>query len=82
MLSVYVKRGTSLERVPVEAGISPPDDAVWIDMVMPTAQEDRMVENLVGIAVPTRYEIRHGWGKARPRSSTTPGTGRKTARSH
>ena len=57
MLSVYVKRGTSLERVPVEAGTSPPEDAVWIDMVMPTAQEDRMVENLVGIAVPTREEM-------------------------
>ncbi|MGC1466017.1 MAG: magnesium transporter CorA family protein [Pseudolabrys sp.] len=57
MLSVYVKRGTSLERVPVEPGVPPPDSAVWIDMVTPSPHEDRLVENLLGIAVPTREEM-------------------------
>ena len=57
MLSVFVPRGTSLERVPVETGIAPPDNAVWIDLVTPTVQEDRLVEALLGIAVPTREEM-------------------------
>jgi magnesium transporter len=57
MLSVYVPRGSALERVPVEPGIAPPEDAVWIDLVTPTVQEDRLVENLLGIAVPTREEM-------------------------
>ncbi|HEY1475238.1 MAG TPA: magnesium transporter CorA family protein [Pseudolabrys sp.] len=57
MLSVYVPRGTSLERIPVEHGQSPPETAVWIDLVTPTVQEDKLVEALLGIAVPTREEM-------------------------
>ncbi|HEX5506935.1 MAG TPA: magnesium transporter CorA family protein [Pseudolabrys sp.] len=57
MLSVYIKRGGALERVPVEQGVAPPDTAVWIDMITPTPHEDRLVESLVGIAVPTREEM-------------------------
>jgi len=57
MLSVYVPRGTTLERVPVEPGVAPPEATVWVDLVTPTMQEDRAVENLLGIAVPTREEM-------------------------
>jgi len=56
MLSVYVPRGTLLERIPVEAGTAPAA-AVWIDLVTPTVQEDKLVEQLLGIAVPTREEM-------------------------
>src|SRR6478736_2501905 len=57
MLSVYVPHGTTLERMSVEVGSSPPENAVWIDMVTPSVQEDRLVEQLLGIAVPTREEM-------------------------
>ena len=57
MLSVYVPHGTTLERIAVDSGTPPPDDAVWIDMVTPTVQEDKIVEKLLGIAVPTREEM-------------------------
>jgi len=57
MLSVYVARGASLERIVVESGQSPPEAAVWIDLVTPTLQEDKLVEALLGIAVPTREEM-------------------------
>ena len=57
MLSVYVPRGTTLERVPIETDKPPPDEAVWIDMVAPTMQEDKTVEQMLGIAVPTREEM-------------------------
>src|SRR5512140_3825065 len=57
MLSVYVRRGTTLERIAVDPGQSPPEEAVWIDLVMPTVQEDKLVEQLLGIAVPTREEM-------------------------
>ena len=49
--------GTTLERIAVETGSPPPDNAVWIDMVTPTVQEDKVVEQLLGIAVPTREEM-------------------------
>src|ERR1044072_8159307 len=57
MLSVYVPKGTTLERVNVESGATIPENAVWIDMVTPSVQEDRAVEQLMGIAVPTREEM-------------------------
>jgi magnesium transporter len=57
MLSVYAPTGSALERLPLEAGAPLPEEAVWIDLVTPTVQEDRLVEGLLGIAVPTREEM-------------------------
>jgi len=34
-----------------------PESAVWIDLVNPTSGEDKLVERLVGIAIPTREEM-------------------------
>jgi magnesium transporter len=34
-----------------------PPDAVWIDLVEPTAEEDRAVERALGLSVPTREEM-------------------------
>ena len=57
MLSVYVPRGTALERIPVTSDADVPENAVWYDLVSPTQQEDKIVERKVGIAVPTREEM-------------------------
>src|SRR5207237_8416186 len=58
MLSIHVPRGTSLERVTVDAqGGSVPDGAVWFDLLTPTVAEDKLVEGALGIAVPTREEM-------------------------
>lgn len=57
MLSVYVPRGSTLDRISVEPGEPPSEAAVWIDLVTPTVQEDKLVEQLLGIAVPTREEM-------------------------
>jgi magnesium transporter len=57
MLSVYIPHGSSLERRPVQAGSEVPPSAVWIDMETPGQQEDKVVERLLGIAVPTREEM-------------------------
>jgi len=57
MLSVYVPHDSILERVPVEPGEPLPEAAVWIDLVSPAANEDKIVEALLGIAVPTREEM-------------------------
>jgi magnesium transporter len=57
MLSVYIPRGTSLERIEVKDGADLPPEAVWIDLISPTPGEDKLVERLLGIAVPTREEM-------------------------
>ncbi|MGH6642011.1 MAG: magnesium transporter CorA family protein [Bradyrhizobium sp.] len=57
MLSVYVASEASLKKVDVTDAADLPENAVWIDMVKPTAEEDRAVERLAGIAVPTREDM-------------------------
>ena len=57
MLSAYVPTGTSLEQKIVENGADVPEAAVWIDLVNPTPGEDKLVERLVGVAIPTREEM-------------------------
>ena len=57
MLAIYAPRGPSLERIPFEKGASVPEEAVWFDLVNPTLEEDRAVEQALGIAVPTREEM-------------------------
>ncbi|HVX98719.1 MAG TPA: magnesium transporter CorA family protein [Pseudorhodoplanes sp.] len=57
MLVAYSPRGSSLEQKVVEPGTAVPVDAVWMDLANPTAGEDKLIERLVGIAVPTREEM-------------------------
>src|SRR6266536_377340 len=57
MFSVYVPSDFSLKKA-VAADLSAlPESAVWIDLIKPTAEEDKAVERLAGIAVPTREDM-------------------------
>src|SRR5262245_15156210 len=57
MLLAYVPQENVLERheIPLQGEI--PDSAVWIDLVNPAPGEDKLVERLLHIAVPTREEM-------------------------
>src|ERR1700739_4726890 len=57
MLSVFVPVETSLKKLASADLAALPDGAVWIDLVNPTVEEDRAVEKLAGIAVPTREDM-------------------------
>jgi len=57
MLSVYIPQGTSLEHRIMGPDEGIPEAAVWIDLVNPTYDEDKLVESLVGISIPTRDEM-------------------------
>jgi magnesium transporter len=57
MLTAYIPHGSSLEAIVVENGNPVPAAAVWLDLVHPTVQEDKQVEQLVGVAVPTQEEM-------------------------
>jgi len=57
MLTAFVPEGGSLKRladVPLDAL---PPDSVWIDLKSPSAGEDKAVEQLVGISIPTREDM-------------------------
>jgi magnesium transporter len=57
MLSVNVPRGATLERINFDAGGQIPDSAVWLDLHAPTPAENKLVEQALHIALPTREEM-------------------------
>src|SRR3982751_6566213 len=57
MFSVFVPSEAALKKLPIEDPAALPDNAVWIDLLNPTQEEDRAVERLAGIAVPTREDM-------------------------
>src|SRR5579884_1793142 len=56
MFSVFVPAEASLKKAVITDLAALPEHAVWIDLVNPTAPEDKAVERLAGIAVPTRED--------------------------
>src|ERR1700744_5428922 len=57
MLSAFVPLEFSLKKAATADLDSLPEAAIWIDLVNPTAAEDKVVEKLAGIAVPTREDM-------------------------
>src|SRR3984957_17960789 len=55
MLNVYVP---GLERIEVGVGATIPDQAVWLDLLNPTPEEEKQVEQALSIDVPSREEMR------------------------
>jgi magnesium transporter len=56
MLNVYGTANGCLTEFPA-AATELPTDAVWIDLVEPTANEESRVEGVLGIDIPTREEL-------------------------
>jgi magnesium transporter len=57
MLNVFVAQPQGLARVETAAG-TVPADALWIDLIEPTPDEEQLVESTYGIEVPTREEMK------------------------
>jgi len=52
-----VPMGECLARSVLSAGEPIPDDALWIDLIDPTRDEDRLIERHLSIEIPTREEM-------------------------
>ena len=57
MLFAYTPRGSSLERTAPETAAALPEGTVWFDLVSPTPVEERLVEDRLGLEIPTREEM-------------------------
>jgi len=57
MLSAYVPSGSSLRKLDEVSLDALPAESVWIDLKSPTTGEDKAVERLVGIEIPTREDM-------------------------
>jgi len=58
VLSVFVAQPHGLARVPWEPSEALPKEGLWFDLLEPSAEEERAVEQVLGIDVPTREEMR------------------------
>nr|MBO2488072.1 magnesium transporter [Gammaproteobacteria bacterium] len=58
MLNVFVPRPHGLVRTDPAAEPRIPEDALWIDMLESTAEEEQLVERTFNIEVPTRDEMK------------------------
>jgi len=50
-------QGESLDRTVLPPGEPIPPDAMWIDLIEPTREEDRLVESHLNIEIPTKEEM-------------------------
>jgi|ERR1043166_2906396 magnesium transporter len=57
MLTTYIPRAGTLERRQTGEPPAIPEGSIWFDLFKPTAGEDKLVERVLGIAVPTREEM-------------------------
>lgn len=65
MLSVYCLAPAGLKRLERDPGAPLPEDAVWLDLLEPTPDEERLVEQRLGLDIPTREEMREIESSAR-----------------
>jgi magnesium transporter len=65
MLSVYCVAPGGIKRLERDPGAPLPEDAVWLDLLEPTADEERLVEQRLGLDIPTREDMREIESSAR-----------------
>ncbi len=58
MLSAFAQGPNGLVRLAYVPGAPLPTEALWIDLLEPTAEEEKLVEETLKIDVPTREEMR------------------------
>lgn len=58
MLKVFVQRPQGLTLVDTAPGLIIPEEALWMDLLEPTPEEERAVEARLGVDVPTREEMK------------------------
>ena len=58
MLSVYCQASAGLKRIDRNPEAPLPEEAVWLDLLEPTVEEERLVEARLGLDIPTREEMR------------------------
>jgi len=58
MLSVYCLTPAGLKRLERTTNAPLPEEAVWLDLLEPTPDEEKLVEQRLGLDIPTREEMR------------------------
>ena len=58
MIGAFIPNDHGLQRIALGDGEASLANAIWIDLLAPTPEEETQVENILGVEVPTREEMR------------------------
>jgi magnesium transporter len=58
MITAYVRTNGTLTPLTIQLSETLPEDAIWIDLLGPSREEEKLAERALGIALPTREEMR------------------------
>lgn len=57
MIHAYLPQGNELQRIPLAPGNTLPEGAVWLDLLEPTPEEEKAIEGMLELEMPTREEM-------------------------
>lgn len=57
MITIYALNGDQLEQIKVDPEQDLPNNVVWIDLVSPSVNEDKIIETWSGISIPTHADM-------------------------
>lgn len=57
MITAYLPQGNLLQKIELTPGDALPEGAIWLDLMEPTPAEEKAVETLLGLDMPTREEM-------------------------
>lgn len=57
MIDIYAAKDSSIRKQEVSQGLIFPHETIWIDLLNPTKEEEKAVENFIGLEVPTHEEM-------------------------
>ncbi|HVV93893.1 MAG TPA: magnesium transporter CorA family protein [Hyphomicrobiales bacterium] len=57
MLSIYAGGASRLTRLTAALDAPVPESAIWLDLLNPTPEEEKLVEQRMGVGIPTREEM-------------------------
>ena len=58
MLNIFIQQPQGLGRATPGSPPKIPEEAIWLDLLEPTQDEEKLVERELGIEVPTREEMK------------------------
>lgn len=58
MLNVFIQQPHGLSRLELSSSEQIPETAIWLDLLVPTPEEEKAVEAVLGVDVPTREEMK------------------------
>ena len=54
MLNIFIQQPQGLASVAAGSPPQIPEEAIWLDLLEPTPEEEKLVEAVLGVDVPTR----------------------------